>query len=104
MFMEILGKGFNSVGTYCEGWAGNCGEGGKGASSWYLMCDTCREKHIDANRNLSLNSRSSNASFYSVQKMAVMKSNFEINLDIYTTMKENAMFLLELCSSGPGIF
>lgn len=38
------GKGYNSVGTYCEGWAGNCGEGGKGASSWYLMCETCHEK------------------------------------------------------------
>lgn len=96
------GKGFNSVGTFCEGWAGNCGEGGKGASSWYLMCDTCREKYIDANRNLSLNSRSSNASFYSVQKLAAIKNNFEINSDIYTTMRENAMFLLELCSSGPG--
>lgn len=40
----LLGKGYNSVGTFCEGWAGNCGEGGKGASSWYLMCDRCREK------------------------------------------------------------
>lgn len=38
------GKGYNSVGTYCEGWAGNCGEGGKGASSWYLMCESCRDK------------------------------------------------------------
>lgn len=41
----LLGKGYNSVGTFCEGWAGNCGEGGKGASSWYLMCDRCREKY-----------------------------------------------------------
>lgn len=40
------GKGYNSVGTFCEGWAGNCGEGGKGASSWYLMCDQCREKYV----------------------------------------------------------
>lgn len=39
------GKGYNSIGTLCEGWAGNCGEGGKGASSWYLMCGTCREKY-----------------------------------------------------------
>lgn len=38
------GKGYNSVGTYCEGWAGNCGEGGRGASSWYLMCESCHEK------------------------------------------------------------
>lgn len=38
------GKGYNSVGTYCEGWAGNCGEGGRGASNWYLMCEDCRNK------------------------------------------------------------
>lgn len=38
------GKGYNSVGTYCEGWAGNCGDGGRGASSWYLMCESCHEK------------------------------------------------------------
>lgn len=30
------GKGYNSVGSYCEGWAGNCGEGGKGATNWYV--------------------------------------------------------------------
>lgn len=40
------GKGYNSVGAYCEGWAGNCGEGGKGASSWYLMCENCRDKYV----------------------------------------------------------
>lgn len=95
------GRGFNSIGAFCEGWAGNCGEGGKGASSWYLMCERCRDKYIDANRNLSLNSRSSNTSFYSVQKLTATKNNYEINSDIYTTMRENAMFLLELCSSGP---
>lgn len=44
------GKGYNSVGTYCEGWAGNCGEGGKGASSWYLMCENCRDKYV-SNKN-----------------------------------------------------
>lgn len=43
---KAKGKGYNSVGAYCEGWAGNCGEGGKGASSWYLMCDMCREKLV----------------------------------------------------------
>lgn len=43
-FFFRLGKGFNSVGSFCDGWAGNCGDGGKGASSWYLMCENCREK------------------------------------------------------------
>lgn len=45
------GKGYNSVGIFCEGWAGNCGEGGKGASSWFLMCDECREKYISSSKN-----------------------------------------------------
>lgn len=35
------------VGTYCEGWAGNCGEGGRGASSWYLLCESCRDKCVE---------------------------------------------------------
>ena len=26
------GRGYNSIGVYCEGWAGNCGEGGQGVS------------------------------------------------------------------------
>lgn len=47
------GKGYNSVGIFCEGWAGNCGEGGKGASSWFLMCDTCREKYLASSRSTS---------------------------------------------------
>ena len=39
------GKGYNSGGNYCGGWAGNCGDGGVGGSSWYLICEKCREAH-----------------------------------------------------------
>ncbi len=39
------GKGYNSGGNYCGGWAGNCGDGGVGGSSWYLICEKCREEH-----------------------------------------------------------
>lgn len=45
------GKGYNSVGIFCEGWAGNCGEGGKGASSWFLMCDPCRDRYLASCRS-----------------------------------------------------
>ena len=31
-------KGYNSGGHYCGGWAGNCGDGGVGGSSWYGFC------------------------------------------------------------------
>lgn len=64
------GKGYNSVGTYCEGWAGNCGEGGKGASSWYLMCENCRERyyltHNKLKRLFSLNRKFHYSNFYSM--------------------------------------
>lgn len=47
------GKGYNSVGIFCEGWAGNCGEGGKGASSWFLMCDPCRDRYLSTCRSVN---------------------------------------------------
>ena len=40
------GWGYNSRGGYCSGWAGNCGDGGSGGSTWYLMCKTCHEKYL----------------------------------------------------------
>ena len=40
------GKGYNSGGNYCGGWAGNCGDGGMGGSSWYLMCEKCRDNYV----------------------------------------------------------
>ena len=39
------GQGYNSAGNFCEGWAGNCGDGGIGGSTWYLMCSRCRDKY-----------------------------------------------------------
>lgn len=101
-----LGKGYNSVGTHCEGWAGNCGEGGKGASSWYLLCDKCREKYMDGCRNgVIINSLQSQATFLSNHKLnsiSTMKTNFDLNSDVYGMMRENALFLLELSASGSG--
>jgi E3 ubiquitin-protein ligase MYCBP2 len=40
------GWGYNSRGGYCSGWAGNCGDGGSGGSTWYLMCKACHEKYL----------------------------------------------------------
>ena len=44
------GQGYNSGGHFCGGWAGNCGDGGLGGSTWYLMCDRCREKYLREKR------------------------------------------------------
>lgn len=121
-----LGKGYNSVGTFCEGWAGNCGEGGKGASSWYLMCDSCREKYLEQQQaNLNINNVNTAAadekdtsgaavsatlatatvqqpySGHKFDSLFGIESNLIINSEVYAMMKENSLFLLELSSTGP---
>lgn len=121
-------KGYNSVGAYCDGWAGNCGEGGKGASSWYLMCENCRDRlvlfrisslvsfaqdnihflsihrYMERNRNdNNINAMPNAATFLSNHKLSSMvaiKSNCEFNSDLYAMMRENALFLLELSSTN----
>ncbi|XP_030378381.1 E3 ubiquitin-protein ligase highwire [Scaptodrosophila lebanonensis] len=96
------GKGYNSVGIFCEGWAGNCGEGGKGASSWFLMCDACREKYLATNKNTNnVNSAPhvTNSVGNELNLFGVKTTTLIANSEVYTTMRENATFLLELCSS-----
>ncbi|XP_070133334.1 E3 ubiquitin-protein ligase highwire [Drosophila bipectinata] len=100
------GKGYNSVGIFCEGWAGNCGEGGKGASSWFLMCDPCRDRYLSScrsvnNINSSARQQESLATEGNELNLFGVKSTTLIaNAEVYTTMRENATFLLELCSSS----
>jgi len=107
------GKGYNSVGTFCEGWAGNCGEGGKGASSWYLMCDKCRDKYTHGRKNVNnINSTTTNlnspnstnlsttSTITKLDNLINTKANLVLNAEIYSMMKENAMFLLELSSTN----
>ncbi|GIX94127.1 hypothetical protein CEXT_548641 [Caerostris extrusa] len=91
------GKGYNSGGNFCGGWAGNCGDGGIGGSSWYLICDSCREKFI-RQRGQSL------------IKEKVKKSRKKASptkllsplppMEAHQVMKNNALFLLELSSSA----
>lgn len=96
------GKGYNSVGMYCEGWAGNCGEGGKGASSWFLMCDACREKYILLNKNVNVINETNDQNILTNSDINIFGSKsgaLLANSEIYTTMKDNAIFLLELNAS-----
>lgn len=108
-----IGKGYNSVGIFCEGWAGNCGEGGKGASSWYLMCDICREKYMVHNLNNATTATTAtdmpatvlHSQFSTTQmfdRFFGIESNLIVNSEAYAMMKENSMFLLELSATGPG--
>lgn len=94
------GKGYNSVGIFCEGWAGNCGEGGKGASSWFLMCDGCRDKYISTNKNTNnLNNTNAGGPGTELNLFGIKSTTLIANSEIYTTMRENATFLLELSSN-----
>lgn len=86
------GKGYNSVGTYCNGWAGNCGEGGKGATSWYLLCEQCRANYTSQQKKLLSGSQSDT---YGLRALT------RINMEAYKNMKENALFLLELSNLEP---
>ncbi|XP_076623337.1 MYC binding protein highwire isoform X2 [Colletes latitarsis] len=95
------GKGYNSGGNYCIGWAGNCGDGGVGGSSWYLICDTCRDKYLRA-RKLKLTkkfltgiSKRKNGAGKILSPITSPSGN-----ETHIIMKNNAMFLLDLASAS----
>ncbi|XP_044762914.1 E3 ubiquitin-protein ligase MYCBP2 [Coccinella septempunctata] len=94
------GKGYNSRGNYCLGWAGSCGDGGVPGSSWYLMCENCREKYVKAFRSAKqFTNRVRNLQRRVYTKPAVSPSLSPI-LEPHIIMKNNAMFLLDLASSA----
>ncbi|KAL1131023.1 hypothetical protein AAG570_012261 [Ranatra chinensis] len=88
------GKGYNSGGNFCVGWAGNCGDGGIGGSSWYLVCETCREKYLRARKqNAAASGKKPTRKKAATVSPAVMETHL--------VMKNNAMFLLELSGGSP---
>ncbi|KAH0817635.1 hypothetical protein GEV33_005156 [Tenebrio molitor] len=96
------GKGYNSGGNYCLGWAGNCGDGGIPNSSWYLLCEGCREKYVKMhrggkqqnNKTKTMNRRKS------VYVKPLTSPSTSPGLEPHVIMKNNAMFLLDLASSA----
>lgn len=97
------GWGYNSKGTFCSGWAGNCGDGGRGGSTWYLMCKACHSKY------LALKDEAKKKAVKSVPlpKMKSRKPGKPRSLPIVTAIQgmiQNAKFLLEVactCDSTP---
>ncbi|KAI8499936.1 E3 ubiquitin-protein ligase mycbp2 [Branchiostoma belcheri] len=97
---HAAGMGYNSGGNYCGGWAGNCGDGGVGGSSWYLMCEKCRDKYLKEKK--------------AAQKEKVKKAKKRViplkpprtltPMEAHNIMKNNALFLLNFGSAmGPHI-
>lgn len=113
------GKGYNSGGNYCLGWAGNCGDGGVRKftkyiptwcykkkiflvnSSWYLLCEACREKFIKMNRG-GKQQKGNHANRRKNLKHLTSPSTIS-GLEPHVVMKNNAMFLLDLASSADAV-
>jgi E3 ubiquitin-protein ligase MYCBP2 len=95
------GWGYNSRGSYCSGWAGNCGDGGRGGSTWYLMCKDCHTKYVsmkEENKRVVVKP-------VSVPKMKTRKPGKARVLPIVSSvqgMTSNAKFLLEVTSYSDG--
>ncbi|XP_055893471.1 E3 ubiquitin-protein ligase MYCBP2-like isoform X4 [Biomphalaria glabrata] len=91
------GKGYNSSGNFGGGWAGNCGEGGIGDCSWYLMCEKCREKYMKEKKPSKDKVRRGKKKSSSA---ASKPYNFLTPLEPHHILKNNAQFLLELASAS----
>ena len=115
------GKGYNSGGNYCGGWAGNCGDGGSGGASWYLICEKCREEQmknvsavlppppsmrggdLDVSKSKSVKLRRKPFSMLMMQgssKMSLSPSSVGLQMNSHIIMNNNAMFLLDLASAS----
>jgi len=105
------GKGYNSGGQYCGGWAGNCGDGGIGGSSWYLICERCKERHRRKYQTAAVRSGGGGegpSQRFNPVSLSAMLASFSYAsatspvgpLDCHAVMKANSMFLLDLASSG----
>ncbi|XP_076446720.1 E3 ubiquitin-protein ligase MYCBP2-like isoform X7 [Babylonia areolata] len=97
---HAFGKGYNSSGSFCGGWAGNCGEGGMGGSSWYLMCDRCREKYLKEKRHAQKEKEKSRKLKKKVMGSYRQQAALSAHLEAHLILKENAMFLLDLASAS----
>ena len=97
------GWGYNSRGTFCSGWAGNCGDGGRGGSTWYLMCKDCHSKYLSMKDEVQKKA----VKTVPLPKMKTRKPGKPRCLPVITAVQgmiQNAKFLLEIsrtCDSAP---
>ncbi|KAF3843349.1 hypothetical protein F7725_002198 [Dissostichus mawsoni] len=70
------GQGYNSIGHFCGGWAGNCGDGGIGGSTWYLVKQS-RKKPLQVKTPRALPT-----------------------MEAHQVIRANALFLLSLSSAA----
>ena len=93
------GWGYNSRGSYCSGWAGNCGDGGRGGSTWYLMCKDCHSKYLQQKEE----KKKKVTKPVALPKMKTRKPGKPRSLPVVSAVQgmiQNAKFLLEVACSG----
>lgn len=97
------GWGYNSRGTFCSGWAGNCGDGGRGGSTWYLLCKDCHARYMA----MKDDARKKMVKSVPFPKAKTRKPGKPRNLPVISAIQgmiQNAKFLLEIsrsCDSAP---
>ena len=97
------GWGYNSRGTYCSGWAGNCGDGGRGGSTWYLLCKDCHARYMA----MKDDAKKKTVKSVPLPKAKTRKPGKPRSLPVISAtqgMIQNAKFLLEItrsCDSAP---
>ena len=96
------GWGYNSRGTYCSGWAGNCGDGGRGGSTWYLLCKDCHARYIALKDDV----RKKAVKAVVLPKVKTRKPGKPRSLPVLTAVQGmimNAKFLLEIARFSEGV-
>ncbi|WKY12527.1 hypothetical protein Q1695_003815 [Nippostrongylus brasiliensis] len=89
---DSQGYGYNSSGKFTSGWSGDCGSGGRAASTWYLLCPTCRAQYL---RKTPAGHRQERTRRW--REFRLSTNAFDSRPEII--MRQNAMFLLDLNSS-----
>ena len=100
-----LGLGYNPDGHYCGGWVGNCGEGGIQGSSWYLLCEACRHRYLQQRKQVadavsSVSRSSADDKAKRLRRKAAAGAVSQQPVDTQATLKDNALFLLQLSSAA----
>uniref|UniRef100_A0A8L8Q1Q6 TNFR-Cys domain-containing protein n=1 Tax=Heligmosomoides polygyrus TaxID=6339 RepID=A0A8L8Q1Q6_HELPZ len=89
---DAQGYGYNSSGKFTSGWSGDCGSGGRAASTWYLLCPGCRAQYL---RKTPAGHRQERTRRW--REFRLSTTAFDSRPEII--MRQNALFLLDLNSS-----
>ena len=96
------GWGYNSRGSYCSGWAGSCGDGGRGGSTWYLLCQDCHTQYMAVKDDV----RKKAVKSVVLPTVKTKKPGRPRSLPVLTAVQGmiiNAKFILEIARSSENV-